>query len=85
MDKCQLCYKSGTSRNPINKHHIKGKKFPDVMKVHTHTCHWYSQWVTNIYLAAGREDELTESLIRYLYQRTVTMRHEKNFVLPIYD
>ena len=84
VDKCVLCRKADTTDNPTNKHHIKGKKYPDVMRVHSHTCHWFAQWVTNLYLLHGREDELSEKFLIYLYQRVVTLTNDGDFVLPVY-
>jgi len=86
LEKCELCHLAGTSQNPINSHHYKGRKrYPkDVMRVHSRSCHWYSEWITSLYLLAGRETELDKKLIIYLYTRTITLMHNGEFVLPIY-
>lgn len=83
MRRCALCRKTGTERNPINKHHVRGKNYPDVMETHTHTCHWFAQWITNAYLMAGIEAELDERRIIYLYNRVVTLRHGDGLILPV--
>lgn len=80
-DLCSLCRKRGTQGNPANKHHIKGKRYPDVMVVHSKTCHQFAQWVTNLYLEAGLEDELSDKLIVYLYNRVLGLRHSDGYVL----
>ena len=79
-----MCRHAGTRTNPLNKHHIKGKKYPDVMRVHSHSCHVFAQFITNLYLLHGREEELDEKFIVYLYQRFVTLTHNGEFILPVY-
>lgn len=81
MRRCALCRKGGSDKNPINKHHIKGKKFPDVMDTHTKTCHWFAQWITNWYMEMGLEHELDDKLIVYFYNRVVGLRHGDGYIL----
>ena len=74
MHKCELCRKQGTKQNPTNKHHIRGKHFPEVMVVHSKTCHWFAQWITNSYVEMGRELELNANHLVYLYNRLTSVR-----------
>lgn len=74
-DLCALCRQPGRNNNALNKHHIKGKKYPNVMRVHSKTCHWLAQFVTDLYLEAGMESELNENIIIYFYRRAVGLRH----------
>lgn len=85
LDKCQLCFRAETKRNPLNKHHIKGKRYPDIMKVHSVTCHKFCDWVTALYVLHGWESRLSEQFLRYLYQRVLTLQDDRMFVLPIYE
>jgi len=81
QDICSLCRKPGTATNRINKHHIKGKRYSELMKVHSKTCHWLAQFVTDLYLEAGMEQELNENIIIYFYRRAVLLKHGDDFVL----
>ena len=85
-EKCRLCHRVGTTQNPINSHHYKGRrKYPKhIMRVHSRSCHWFAEWVTSVYLLNGVEDELEASLIAYLYNRVVTLQHQGDWILPIY-
>lgn len=83
-DLCALCRKPGTKSNPTNRHHIHGRKkgqHTPIMRVHSKTCHQFAQWVTNLYIEAGCEDELNENIIVYLYNRVLGLRHSDGYVL----
>jgi len=86
MELCALCRKPGTNRNPINRHHIQGRKKHQhlpIMRVHSFTCHSFAQWITNLYLEAGLEEELNENIIVYFYNRVIGLRHGDDYVLHI--
>ena len=85
LERCALCRKQGTKNNRLNRHHVQGRKkgqHTPIMRVHSLTCHHFCNWVTALYQAAGRETELDERRIIYLYQRSVNLRHGDGFVLP---
>ena len=75
-NKCQLCFEKGTTHNRLNRHHVRGRKFPDIMWTHTNTCHWFAQWITNSFVELGIESSLTASFITFAYQRTITQREQ---------
>lgn len=81
-DICAICRTPGVKgKNDLNKHHIKGKRYPDIMRVHSKTCHWLAQFVTDLYLQAGMEDELNENIIIYWAQRARLLKHADGYVL----
>lgn len=85
MEKCRLCFRPSTKRNPLNKHHIKGKKYPDIMLVHSQTCHRFCDWVTGHYLLHGWEDELSEGFLVELYHRIVNLHRDGKFSFRLYE
>lgn len=88
MANCQLCFRPPTKRNPLNRHHIRGRKRGQhlpIMRVHSVTCHQFCQWITNIYLLHGWEDELTEALLVEAYQRTINLQRDGKFVIRYYE
>jgi hypothetical protein len=85
LDTCRLCFRPPTKRNPLNKHHIKGRNYPDVMRVHSRTCHRFCDWVTSLYLLHGWEDDLTENFLVEVYHRTVTLQRDGKFTIRLYE
>ena len=85
MEKCVLCRQQGDKDNPLNRHHYRGRKnFPhDVIWVHSKTCHMFAEWITNLYILAGKEAELGVNQIIYLYTRVITLQHGSEFSLPL--
>jgi hypothetical protein len=87
--RCQLCRQRGTRDNPVNRHHVRGRcKGRDergyIMLTHSRTCHLFAQWITNLYMSAGRVDELRPEMIVYLFNRIATLREKEVFELPVF-
>lgn len=86
MDRrCQLCFRSPTKRNRLNKHHIKGRNYPDIMLVHSRNCHKFCDWVTAHYLLHGWDNELSEELLVEFYHRTINQQRDGKFTFRIYE
>lgn len=85
-DICALCRRPGTKNDPLNRHHIQGRKKGEhlpIMRVHSKTCHLFCQWITNMYLLMGLEAELNENIIVYFYNRVIGLRHGDDYVLHV--
>lgn len=88
QEKCSLCFRPGTKRNPINTHHIRGRKkgvHMPTMRVHSRNCHKFCDWVTSHYLLHGWGDELSEAMLVEVYQRTVTLQRDGKFIFKLFE
>ena len=85
MEACQLCFRPQTKRNLLNRHHIRGRNSPLVMRVHSKTCHRWADWVTGHYLLHGWEDELSEKFLVELYHRMVLLQRDGKFTFRLYE
>lgn len=85
---CRLCFRPPTKRNPLNTHHIKGRRkrvHLPVMRVHSLTCHKFCDWITSHYLLHGWEEDLTEKFLVELYHRMVLLQRDGQFTFRLYS
>lgn len=84
-ESCSLCFKPGTNRRKLVNHHYRGVRlYPKLtMRVHHGSCHDFGDFITTLYTESGRVDSLEPRDVTWLYQRTMTMREGKDFILPI--
>jgi hypothetical protein len=84
LERCALCKKEG---GKLVRHHYRGRKAEPhlIMKVHEGACHRFGDFIVHLYNEAGKIELVTPSLVMYLYQRFVTLRQERDYVLPFYE
>ena len=78
---CLLCKQPGTKKNPLNNHHVKGRRndSKDVMRVHSSGCHAFADWITQEFNLRGNIDILTANIIVYFYNRVTFFYRDNTF------
>lgn len=86
METCELCRRPATKTNPLNNHHVRGKKnnLKYTMRVHSETCHVFADWITKLYIQKGEVEHLEAKHIIYFFTRVTSIREDHVLIMPVY-